>query len=432
MGCLLVPLVLALGPGDDLLTGADAFVEDVEVLHEFHGEVAGEQYGCVARVIGDADEDGALDFVTSAPTRPIDGAVCGHVDAFSGRTGERLWQRDGEPGERLGNGVAPAGDVDGDGLPDVIVGAPGGAGGRGRAYVLSGADGAELLVLEGQEAGRSFGLKVCGVADLDGDGLAELAVGAPAIGGPATAKGTVTIFSGDDGHALYRLEGTAAGEQFGSAVDAERAGARPLLVVGAMGHAGGGRAYVFRLGAEGAEPAFTIDPDATAANLGQYFVSLPGDLDGDGVGDVYASDWNNGGAGRQCGRVYVHSGATGRRLLTIDGHRPGEGFGTSPSVAGDVDRDGVPDLIVGAWQSGGAAPSGGACYLHSGKDGALLRTLTSKQPGDTLGFDAVGIGDVNGDGRVDFLLTAGWSPVHGARTGRVFIVAGTLPADGAR
>ena len=64
-----------------------------------------------------------------------------------------------------------------------------------------------------------------------------------------------------------------------------------------------------------------------------------------------------------------------------------------------------------------------------GRDGALLATYTSTVGGDTLGFDATNVGDADGDGGVDFLLTSAWSSVLGTNTGRVFVVAGPLPTD---
>ncbi len=153
------------------------------------------------------------------------------------------------------------------------------------------------------------------------------------------------------------------------------------------------------------------------------FLAVPGDVDGDRVPDVYASDWNNNARGPSTGRVYVHSGRDGKRLLTLTGETAGEGFGTSPSVAGDVDGDGHADLIVGAWQYSGAAVGAGRAYLHSGKDGRLIKTFTSRTPGDAFGFDAVTMGDIDGDGMSDFLITAAWSGVHGFHSGRVFIVS---------
>jgi hypothetical protein len=121
--------------------------------------------------------------------------------------------------------------------------------------------------------------------------------------------------------------------------------------------------------------------------------------------------------------VYVHSGKTGRRLLTLTGETAGEGFGTCPAPAGDVDGDGHADLIVGSWQYAGAAVSGGRAYLYSGKDGRLLATYTCRIPGDTFGFDAVGMGDVDGDGTVDFLITSAWSGLHGFHSGRMFLIS---------
>jgi hypothetical protein len=154
------------------------------------------------------------------------------------------------------------------------------------------------------------------------------------------------------------------------------------------------------------------------------FVTIAGDVDRDGTPDVYASDWPNAALGRSTGRVYVLSGADGHVIRTHTGEAPGDGFGTSSSKAGDVNGDGHADLVVGAWQHASRAVSGGKVYLLSGRDGALLRTWTGTVPGETLGFDAVAIGDVNGDTAVDFLLTSAWSSVAGSHSGRVLIVSG--------
>jgi hypothetical protein len=63
-------------------------------------------------------------------------------------------------------------------------------------------------------------------------------------------------------------------------------------------------------------------------------------------------------------------------------------------------------------------------YLYSGRSGRLLRTWTCANEGETFGFDATGLGDVDGDGLIDFLLTSAYSPVKGAQTGRAFVIAG--------
>ena len=406
-----------------LLEGADAFVEPTRIIHEWRGEGANDEFGWIARRMYDFDDDGVPDFVTTAPGFVNGGPQAGRIDVYSSRSGKLLYRRDGQPGERFGNGAGRAGDVDADGIPDIIVGAPGSSTTKGRAVVLSGRSGKTILTLRAGAVGDSFGLKVSGVGDLDGDGHADLAVGAIRHDSGGRDAGAVFIFSGKSGTQLARIDGEKAGDNFGSALDATMDGEHRLLVVGAMnaGPKQQGRAYVFRFEKTQPQRRFVIEPDATGSSLGQYFVTIMGDVDSDGIPDVYASDW---GDSSSTGRVYVHSGKTGKRLLSISGTERGEGFGTSVSDAGDVNADGIADLIVGAWQHRSAARSGGRCTLHSGKDGALLATWTCKQMGDTFGFDATGLGDVDGDGAADFLLTSAWSPITGPKTGRVFIVAG--------
>ncbi|MEO7038824.1 MAG: VCBS repeat-containing protein [Gemmatimonadaceae bacterium] len=172
-----------------------------------------------------------------------------------------------------------------------------------------------------------------------------------------------------------------------------------------------------------AKPAFIIESDATGCALGGMFVSVTGDVNGDGVPDIFASDFSNAAKGRATGRVYVHSGRDGKRLFTLTGESADEGFGIGDANAGDVDHDGYADLIIGSWQYAGAAASGGRAYLYSAPDGHLLKTYTDRVAEDTFGFDAVGIGDLDGDGTIDLLITAAWSAVHGKHSGRIFIVS---------
>ncbi len=163
---------------------------------------------------------------------------------------------------------------------------------------------------------------------------------------------------------------------------------------------------------------------AKDAALGAMFTSVVGDVNGDKVPDVYASDFPNTAKGAATGRVYVHSGADGRRLYTLTGEGPGGGFGIGSADVRDVNRDGFDDLLIGAWQHASAAQSGGKVYLYSGKDGSLLRAITCCVPGETFGFDATGAGDVDGDGVLDWLVTSAWSNVKGFRAGRMFIISG--------
>lgn len=397
------------------------FVEPARIIHEWVGESKGDQFSWIARGIGDADGDGVQEIVTSAPTHGWTGSGApGRVYVYSGRSGRLLWQATGQPGEQLGTGLEGAGDVNADGIPDVIAGAPGG----GRAYVYSGRDGRVLLTLSGSAPNEMFGRSAAGAGDQDGDGAADVIVGAPGAAPNGAGSGRAYLFSGRTGALLRTFDGDRAGDAFGSIVAGAKSGVRPPLLVGAAsaGATRRGRVHVF--GASTAAPRFTIEADSTGAALGAMFTSLVGDVDGDGVVDVYASDFANGASGPSTGRIYVHSGVDGRRLLTLTGERAGDGFGIGSADVGDVDKDGFDDLLVGAWQHSTAAPSGGRIYLYSGRDGALLRTITGRIPGETLGFDATGVGDVDGDGTIDFLVTSSWSNIRGFRSGRMFVISG--------
>ena len=399
---------------------ARPFVEPVKIIHEWRGEAAGDQFGWIARNIGDVDGDGVNDVVTSAPTHGAKASNAGRIYVYSGRSGALLWTADGDPGDQLGTGVEAAGDTNRDGIPDVVASGPAGAG-VGRIY--SGRDGRVLQAFRSADVDEAFGNHISGAGDVDGDGYADVIVGSPGKEGESKVPGHAYVYSGRDGSLLLTLSGDRAGDAFGSTVAGYSDATQHWLVVGAPG-AGPthhGRAFVYD-GVSG-RPKFIIEADATGNMLGYMFVSLPGDMDGDGISEIYASDWTNEARGPSSGRIYVHSGRTGKRLFALTGETAGDGFGTSPSMAGDVDGDGRADLIVGAWQYGKAAISGGRAYLHSGKDGRLIRTFTCRTPGDTFGFDAVGMGDVDGDGSADLLITSGWSGVNGHHAGRVFLIS---------
>jgi hypothetical protein len=357
------------------------------------------------------------------------------VYVHSGASGKLLWRRVGEPGEKLGWCVGGAGNANGDGRADLVVGAPGTGAMPGAAYVLSGRDGEVLRVLRGAAPGDLFGTDARAVGDQDGDGLEDLLVGAPQHDASGEDAGRVTLVSGRDGTALRTFDGEAPGDQLGGG---ELAGFRTRdasrLVASALNAGPQDRGRVYAWSGETGELAFSIDGDERSQNLG-WFVSIVGDVDADGTPDVYASDWHDTSKGPVTGRVFVVSGRDGARIHDLVGARAGEGFGIGIGDAGDVDRDGRPDLVIGSWLCAEAAPGGGKVTLFSGRDGRVLGVATCRIPGDAFGFDATGLGDVDGDGVPDLLLTAAYNAARGAKAGRTYVVSGAsllakAPAQG--
>jgi len=200
----------------------------------------------------------------------------------------------------LGGAVAGLGDVDGDGVPDLLLGAPnaspGGLAQAGLVQLRSGATGQILLELEGAEGGAFFGQVIANVHDIDGDGVDDFAIGAPSAGPNGMQDaGSVFVYSGATAELLYRWDGTARFDAFGSAI-------------------GGGD-----------------------------------DVDGDGIPDVIvgAPGASPGGV-RSAGSAFVYSGATGELLLRLDGQELDATFGASVAIAGDLDGDGRAEVLVGA------------------------------------------------------------------------------------
>jgi len=400
---------------------------DAEALYVLEGENVGDVFGWVASDIGDIDGDGVTDIAVPAIYDPTGGNAAGRVYVYSGATGTELWVHEGLPEDLLGYSVAAAGDVDADGVPDYIVGAPGNrfaaAPPLGRAVIYSGAD--HSVIHEVAPVVRSFfGSAVSGAGDLNDDGHDDFVVGAMAEN---ALTGRVTAYSGADATTIWSVTGIHAGDFFGSAaglVGDVNADGVPDVSVGAFGANGNrGNAYVLS-GGDGAI-IHVLKPLADANNFGQFFASGAGDVDADGVNDVFVGDYYaQRGPRVGTGAAYVFSGVTGRRILVLGAEATADGFGPGRAV-GDVNGDGHADLIVAAYTSSAGAPFAGKAYVISGADGTTLRTITSTVAGDNFGVDALGLGDVDGDGFTDYLVTAAGGAFAGTDNGRAYVIRGT-------
>jgi hypothetical protein len=375
----------------------------VRVLHEFHGQ-PGAFFGWAVSELTDIDHDHATDLIIGEPGTPEGGTTY----VYSGRTGRLIYALPGVANDFQGGAIADAGDTNGDGVHDIVSGAPGAgaAGGPGRVYLYSGRTGRLLHTWEGGPPNDQLGYAVSSAGDQDHDGHADVLAGAVGVNGGA---GAAYVFSGRTFKILRRIDGDA-GDGFGSAVDWTRSldrDRRPDLIVGAFTEPG---AHVFSgLGGE----LFSLAPPPDPVAFGQFFVAGVGRVDGDRTPDLYAADY---AANQGAGYAAVYSGRDGSVIHEWFGN-PSDGTGPGRE-AGDVNRDGRIDLAVGSYTASDGAPGGGRVDVRSGRTGRVLRTITSTTAGENLGFDAVGVGDVNRDGAPDLLLSA-------ASGSSVYLVAGT-------
>ena len=357
---------------------------------------SGTYFGWAVADVQDLDGDGVSEVITGDPYAGVSAA--GLTVVLSGRDGAERFFSEGTPGSYEGYSVSSAGEQSGDGISDVISGTPG----ADAAIVYSGADGTVVRVLAG-DPGALFGTAVARAGDVDGDGLDEVVVGAESADISGTDAGRVYLFSGADGALIWSRDGEAAGELLGSGAgylgDVTSDGV-PDVLVGARG--AGGAVYVLS-GIDGSTVHKIVEPGSSS--LGAFFVSGVGDMDGDGSPEIYGGDYANSALGPGTGRAWVWSGATGVRRFEFTGEGPGDGLGPG-RYAGDVDGDGVPDVVIGSYLYSGGAPSAGRVTVLSGADGSTLRTVTSTKAGENFGFDTIGLGDTDGDGTIDLLVSA--------------------------
>ncbi len=423
----LVPLV-SLALLVPLATGVRAQV-DARQLYTFVSDAPGERFGVALAAAGDADGDGHDDLAVGAPRANGAGASAGRVVLYHGRDGTVLWSLDGaaEPG-RFGEALAPAGDVDGDGSPDLVVGAPsGGPSGAGAAYVVRARDGSTVLAIAGAAAGDRFGHSVAGVGDVDLDGFPDIAVGAPNHDGIATSSGRVRVVSGRDGTTLATYEGSSAVELCGLAVagpgDVDLDG-RPDVLVGipladdAAFNAGAAQI----LSGAGGVPLLRVTGTGIGDQLGTAVAGL-GDLDGDGHADFAAGAPGSDAAALDAGRVTAYAGGSGTALLAFDGPSTGDSFFAVAGV-GDADGDGTPDLVVGSSSVDAPGTDAGLAELRSGANGALLVAYAGNAAQAWLGASVAGAGDLNADGTPDFALGAPGNEDDQAALGTVRALSG--------
>jgi hypothetical protein len=390
-----------------------------EELHRIDGTAALELLGEQIAAAGDVDGDGVPDLILGASYAAPGGIFqAGSAFVYSGKSGSLLWRFDGnEAAGWFGRSTAGVGDVDGDGFGDLIVGAPketpNGEARAGRAYLYSGATGDLLRQFEGTKAFDYLGTSVAGAGDIDGDGVGvgDIIIGATNAHPGSGFSGSTYVYSGASGALIWRFVGTQDGELMGSSVanagDVDGDNVNDVIVgaesAAHHGRSFAGAAYVYS-GATGKE-IWRFNGKAAYDSFGSS-VAGAGDVNGDGHADLMIGIPNADPHQRSyAGAAHVYCGSTGQTLWEFTGISAGGQLGESVSGGSDVDGDGFDDVIAGARNAEGYAQIGNA-FLWSGATGELLTTISGYTWGDNLGSAVAFLGDLDGDRLCDFAVGA--------------------------
>ncbi len=473
--------------GDGIDNNCDGGVDDVE-LTVWYADADGDGHGDADSPVespvqppgfvrSDDDCDDANAAVNPLATEICDGIdndCDGRIDVTDGQiTGTVALSAlpaqlvGNQAGDMIGISMDVAGDFDGDGLDELVLGAIGESTRgeqAGAAFLIDpmprGENHVENAVAKvmGQKAGDLAGSAVAGIGDVTGDGVPDIAVGAP---GHNTDDGTR---DGTEG-ALYFVSGTSTGniglagsyakliaedhgDFVGAAVDSAgdvNGDGHPDVIIGAVGSENtgdySGGAYVVSQQLSGTHAIRDVAARISGGAEGDYLgasVGGVGDLNGDGYDDVAVGAFGRDDGGTEGGALYVFYGPidSDRDISQADAvviGGPGELVGFSVSHAGDLNGDGLDDLLLGAPSVGGA----GAAYVFYGPVTGQLDTsmadavLLGENLGDEAGTAVAGVGDMNGDGVGDVLVGApGFdSAIGGELAGAAYIVFGPVAGE---
>jgi hypothetical protein len=461
---------------DDVLTSAYKFTSDTGkvFLYSFgtgslfsaetdwtaSGEGTSDRFGFSVDSAGDVNGDGYEDIIVGSY---IDNSNTGKVYVWYGShdglgTGSANWSTTGSAtNQYFGFSVAGAGDINRDGFDDIIIGAYYVSSGYGRAYVWFGSEtglksssnsGDADWWISSNTAGARLGWSVAGAGDVNGDGYDDVIIGA-AYDNSKTGKaylfyGRDNFLVNDDTDADWIMTGETSGNLFASKVDSAGdidGDGFDDVVVGANNHdSGKGKIYVWygsSRGLNSSTKADLADWNTTGEftdNLLGFCVNGIGDANGDGFDDIAATAY---GHNSKTGKIYAWYGsekglASGTDAGDADwydvGERPDDYMGNSLGAAGDVNGDGYNDLIAGASIYDSTT---GSSYLWLGSPTGFKAVKNAKDAdwrktgensGDRFGGAVASAGDVNGDGYDDIIVGAHY---YSSQKGKVYVWHGS-------
>jgi len=171
-------------------------------------------------------------------------------------------------------------------------------------------------------------------------------------------------------------------------------------------------------------PPYHIFSGETDGDLFGISVASVGDVNADGYADIIVGAMYNDAGGANSGRAYVFSGLNGDTLYVFTGEAAEDMFGYSVASAGDVNADGIADIIVGAYLNDAKDLNAGKVYVFSGLNGDTLHIFSGEAFEDGFGFSVASAGDVNSDGYADLIIGAIGNDVGGLNAGRAYVFSG--------
>jgi hypothetical protein len=413
--------------------------------------------GVDVNTAGDVNGDGFADVIVGAPyytngQNNEGGTWVYHGSATGLATSAATHDEGNQAGARFGTSVATAGDVNGDGYADVIIGAPdytSGENDEGRVWVwhgsASGLSATHDWRAEGNQANAHFGSSAATAGDVNGDGYSDVIVGAWGYHNPSTNEGAAFVYHGSpatlsetaDWTKRSNQEGAYFGWSLGTAGDVNGDGYADIVVGAPLwdsGQTNEGAAWIYHGSATGliSAPAWYQQRNQDNAQFG-YSVGTAGDVNGDGYSDVIVGAPFYGSPEDDEGWAFVYHGSSGGLGTTPawqkDSDQVGAQFGFSVGAAGDVNGDGYGDIIVGApfWNDG-QTHEGGTWVYHGSESGTISAPawyMQINQADAQFGYSVGTAGDVNGDGYSDVIVGAPYWEDDALNEGRAWVYHGS-------
>ena len=419
------------------------------------GHFAG-NYSYSVSPAGDVNGDGYADILMSVFTSEYgvskEGKVFLNYGSGNGVIAEPSWTGIcTQEAASFGETVASAGDINGDGYADIIIGASrysNGEENEGAVFVYYGSpDGLKKeysWIAEGQQANAFFGISVSSAGDVNKDGFADIVIGSHYYDNGETNEGRVFVYLGSakglSKEPAWTLESNQVGANFGKSVacagDINKDGYSDILI-GAPNYDNGqnneGRAFLY-LGTNMGltqSPAWTGESNQADANFGNS-VATAGDINGDGFADIIigANRYDEGQS--NVGKIYVYMGASNGLSNYPDWSYSGNimdgNMGIAVASAGDINGDGFSEIIIGSMGQNGPNPKGIA-YVFSGSvrgvTNDMLQIAIQKNPQVMVGHSVSTAGDINGDGYADVIAGVIWDSSNQGSMGKAMLIQGS-------